>query len=205
MRLFSINECGTLALLILCVFRNTVEAWYIAPPRINSEWEQLAGLVVDCFEAPPCEAVATDRIAWRLFQRTLSKKQTYRQFVRTARKMKGKKYSILIAKEGSRVIGMVELGINVNAIISENYNNTVTESANRRATIGVVCVEEQYQRMGIASALIKSCKLIVADQWQESVLYAEVEFTNAKALEFFELAGFTPLPPDWGGQQVVMV
>jgi ribosomal protein S18 acetylase RimI-like enzyme len=196
-------KCATRILLLFCVvLHNTVTGWYIAPPRVNSEWEQLASVVVDCFEAPSTAALASEKIAWKLFRRPLSTQQSYRQFVQTARKMKGKKYAILIAKEGDRVVGMVELGINVDDIRGGN-NHTVTEST-KRATIGVVCIEAEYRRKGVASVLIDRCERIVADKWGGAALYAEVEAANLKALAFFERAGYRPLSSGCGCEQRVV-
>ena len=65
----------------------SVGAWYIAPPRANSEWQQLAQLVVDTFDAPDPQqqTYAMEWWTWNLFQKRHCLRQTYQQYTRTAR------------------------------------------------------------------------------------------------------------------------
>ena len=96
---------------------------------------------------------------------------------------------------------MVELGINVDrtseAPRNEDANtmDNIISSSNggRRATIGVLCVDADYRRNGVASDLVDRCERIVSATWGENAIYAEVEAGNGKTLSFFQTAGFVKL------------
>ncbi len=85
-----------------------------------------------------------EQITWSLYDKYLTTQYTYRQYVQTARKMKGKKYSLYLAKEYNpgidtssdgiarpfyEVIGMVELGMVLEQVrISESTRMNENES-----------------------------------------------------------------------------
>lgn len=162
-------------------------AWYITPPRHNSEWNEMVQLIVKTFDAPPYDASKAEKIRWSLFEQTLTQAYTLRQYTRTAKRMRGKKYSIFVAKQLGRVIGMVEVGIN-------------GASGQKRPTVGLICVEETVRQQGVAADLVTQCERLVARIWKETVIYAEVEETNRAALQFFQSQGFQLL-----GNQTVSV
>jgi ribosomal protein S18 acetylase RimI-like enzyme len=159
-------------------FRCTA-AWYIAPPTLPKDWTNLSRLVVDTFDAPRGDASALDKARWFLFENELSKRATYSQYVGTARKMKGAKYSVLLAKEAEEVIGVAEIGISFDA-----------KDKDRRPTIGLICVSKAYRQQGVGAALVERCERLVADVWNGTTLYAEVEERNERAVEFFQSLGY---------------
>jgi ribosomal protein S18 acetylase RimI-like enzyme len=152
---------------------------FITHPTTTKDWHQIAALVVNTFDAPSNEASAAEKVAWHVVGRRLAEESTYRQYVSTARKMKGTKYDILIAKEkGGQVIGLAELGINRDDV------------GDRRATIGVLCVNQEYRKQGVGYALLSKCQELVGELWKDDVLYAEVESSNEGAIAFFQSCGF---------------
>jgi len=164
--------------LVVLVFIQLSRAWYIAPPRVDKEWKQLASLVVNTFDAPNQDAPLREKLSWNLLENRRNEHWTYRNYVRTARKMKGNKYAILLAKEDGRVIGAAELGIHL------DQNKT------KRATIGVLCVDRQFRHNGIATALVQRCEHLVANVWHDDCVYAQVEPKNVQALGLFQSCGF---------------
>ena len=192
-------------------FLPIASAWYIAPPRVRKEWEQLAGLLVDSFETPdPQQASMVEQWTWNLYQRRQSVRQTYRQYAQTARKMQRMKHAILLAKEPGRgVIGVVEMGIDrvhcpstEIAATEEERNPDDNENTSKRVLIGVLCVDAEYRHQGVATSLVQRCVSIASDPdtWggdYESI-YTEVEPGNENAMSFFESMGFVQ-QDDCGG------
>jgi ribosomal protein S18 acetylase RimI-like enzyme len=153
--------------------------FFITHPTTRKDWQQIAALVVQTFDSPSKEASAAEKVAWNVVGRSLAEESTYRHYVSTARKMKGTKYEILVAKaKWGQVIGLAELGINRD------------DSGDRRATIGVLCVNQEYRKQGVGFALLCKCQELVGALWKDEVLYAEVESSNKDAIAFFESCGF---------------
>ena len=179
-------------------------AWYIAPPRANTEWQQLSQLVVETFDAPDQQqASAMDWGMWNLVQKRQCTRQTYEQYTNTARKMRRMKHTILLAKDQGLVIGMVEMGISsvtaAAGIVAENATastSAVVAAQQRRPTIGVLCVAARYRQRGVAKDLVDRCIQIVSNQeyWggDYHAIYTEVEPHNEPALAFFSSMGFVP-------------
>lgn len=167
-----------LAVLLLHLFK--ASAWFqITPPTTKTDWMQTASLVVDVFDAPTKEAGPVERLAWKVVGRSLAEASAYNQYVSTARKMRGTKYAILLAKsKWGQVVGMAELGMKLN------------QEGERRATIGVLCVDENYHKLGVGNALVCKCQEIVQAVWKEESISAEVEPCNGGAIAFFESCGF---------------
>lgn len=159
-------------------FVRFAHAWYITPPRHNSEWNEMVQLIVKTFDAPLHDASSIEKIRWSLFEQSLTEAYTLRQYTQTAKRMRGKKYSIFVAKQFGRVVGMAEVGING------------ASQGMKRPTIGLVCVEKEVRQQGVAADLIIQCEHLVAKVWKENVLYAEVEEVNVAALQFFYSQGF---------------
>ena len=155
-----------------------VDAWFISPPTTKKDWQQIASLVVKTFDTPSTEASALEKMTWNVMERSLTEESTYRQYVSTARKMKGTKYAILVAKHWGQVIGMAELGVNRD------------NEGDRRATIGVLCVDAKYQKQGVGNELVHNCQKLATEVWSEQALYAEVEPCNKGAISFLESCGF---------------
>jgi ribosomal protein S18 acetylase RimI-like enzyme len=164
-------------LLLLCYFSSCSDAWFVTPPTTTKDWQQLACLVVQTFDAPPDDASPIERLKWNLMERGVMEEATYRQYVRTARKMKQTKYAILVAKQWGNVIGMAELGVNLD-----------NDTGDRRATIGVLCVDDTVRKQGVGKELVTKCCQLAVEVWNETILYAEVEPSNDGARTFFQVS-----------------
>ena len=141
---------GSTLLVVLIWHIYNASAWFITPPTTKTDWMQTASLVVNAFDAPTKEASPVERLAWKAVGRNLAETYTYNQYVSTARKMQGSKYTILLAKSQSgQVIGMAELGMQR------------SNEGEHRATIGVLCVDENYHKRGVGNALVCKCQEIV--------------------------------------------
>jgi len=158
----------------------------IAPPISDRDFMQVASLVVDSFEKidkllevlqygndeKETTMTASDTIK-SLFRstsigsvlfRNLAIRSTYITYSRTFRRMKGKKYALILARSSSEgvvtiggggrgeVVGMVELGL-------------VRSNSSSRPTIGVLCVDEAYRGLGIGRAMVESCEEIINKIW----------------------------------------
>lgn len=144
-----------------------------------------------------------EKITWSLYDKFLTEQYTFRQYVQTARKMKGKKYGLFLAKEYNpgiseklneearpfyEVIGMVEIGMVLECI----QNSTVEDSRSirPRATVGVLCVKSNHMNKGVGKELLHKCEEVVREVWNETELFIEVEPTNKRALKFFTSCGY---------------
>jgi len=168
-----------------------VTAFYITPPASNRDWKQISSLVVQTFDAPNKNKDANNdfdnnKLWWDLVDKRLTEQFTYSAFVKNARKLKGKKYAIFVAKSSEMgendILGMVELGMAL-------MDKSITEVGNQRkayATIGVLCVQNEYQHAGVGSALVTRCEQAVNSIWNESEVYVQVEPHNVAALDFFQ-------------------
>ena len=175
--------CGVLLLLLILSRIPTLQGWKtssttsitIAPPRSSREWKQMAVMLVGTFDGYGGGGV------WEFRDRRATEQFVLKQYVDTARRMKGNKYTLLVAKSSSRnVVGMVEMGLSRDAERNET-----------RATIGVLCVSPKCQRSGVGSLLLDKCQALATSKgWNEMIIYAEVEPSNEVALSFFEKHGF---------------
>mmetsp|Transcript_24941 Transcript_24941/g.49603 ORF Transcript_24941/g.49603 Transcript_24941/m.49603 type:complete len:254 (+) Transcript_24941:79-840(+) len=180
----------------------------IAPPTTNDDWRQLAALVVDTFDSPPTGAIPyetsfqqyvqsrIERTGWNLVGRSLAEQHTYDRYVRNARKMRGKKYGLYLAKEYNagtaeskyvpfyETVGMIEMGLTL-----EPSDNPM-EGLKPRAIVGVICVRSGFQKRGIGKALLQQCELLAIETWKENDLFVEIEPDNERALRFFSLCGY---------------
>jgi ribosomal protein S18 acetylase RimI-like enzyme len=160
----------------LIIVKKVALAWYITPPRHNNEWKEMVQLLVQTFDAPRCNGF--DKLRWSLYEQSLTEAYTFRQYTQTAKRMRGKKYNLFVAKELGRVIGMAEVGINNGA------------NSEKRPTIGLICVEEAFRQKGVAADLVTHCEHLVKNVWNETILFAEVEPTNTASLQFFRSQDF---------------
>ena len=166
-------------LTMLVLYLTHASAFFICAPRQPKDWSNLAKLVVETFDTPPQDATLAEKARWYLVERRQAERTTYRQYVGMARKMKGSKYDILVAKEGRQVIGVAEVGIHM-----------LGEEKRKRPTIGVLCVSKDFRHQGVGTALVAKCQNLVADIWKNDTLYAEVEERNIGAVAFFKSLGF---------------
>jgi ribosomal protein S18 acetylase RimI-like enzyme len=214
-----------LLMLILTTIRfHTALTIIIAPPTSALDYQQAASLVVSTFDAPclndkqKVDESPQNRFnlfRWNLIDKSLTEDFTYRQYVRTARRMRGKKYCLLLAKEyqdddsfaaGSYdVVGMVEMGMSpcpksfstVDKVTSEvdPYNSQSEVGATTtgdcpQPTIGVLCVKSTHQKQGVGRALVQKCEEIVQEIWKENEIFVDVEPSNRNALLFFRNCGY---------------
>lgn len=161
-----------------------------------------------------------ERFQWILYDKFFTEQFTVQQYMQTALKMKGKKYSIYLAKEynpglsndGSEarpfyeIIGMIEFGMILEPTRikkefenakSNNNEDTATTSVihtsvglKSRATIGILCVKSNFMSKGVGKALLTKCEDEVKKVWNETQLFTEVEPDNVRALRFFESCGY---------------
>ena len=142
------------------------------------------------------------------------------RYISNARKMRGKKYALLVAKsfgasdkndkngniksnnnDNSRaikpgqVIAMAEVGVSRYPILSDLIGGSSSSEDDRDetdvlASIGVICVAESQRRSGAASQLLETAESLARRRWNETSLYAAVEESNNDALRFFDAAGY---------------
>ena len=225
-----------LMVLIITII-NYASSFTITSPSSNNDYQELASLLVESFDEPTIintdsengnengngntspQKQQLEQITWGLYDKFLTEQYTFRQYVQTARKMKGKKYSLYLAKEYNpgikrgreenepprpfyEVIGMIELGMvlapTISSIIEkdEHHDSTIDDMNSNgvglrpRATVGVLCVNSKHMKKGIGKALLKKCEEEVKMVWNETRLFIEVEPDNIGALKFFESCGY---------------
>ena len=163
----------------------------ISPPRSNEDWNEIASLIVETFDEPYIKDF--EKPWWNLVEKRLTEIFTYRQYVSTARKMRGKKYNILVAKDSdtNHVVGMIELGM---AVLKDNDSHHLNETK-AIPMIGVLCVRQDRRRDGIGTALITKCEDIVSRIWNEEKAYVQIEPSNEAALGLFQSLGFSNHDP----------
>ena len=141
-------------------------------------------------------------------------RQYTNRYISNSRKMRGKKFSLLVAKSygttannaddgenyqnvnrilPGQVIGVAEVGVSRYSIISGN-NTAALLSSDRTtdvvASIGVICVQNSQRGEGVGSELLAASESIVRSRWNETSVYAAVEESNAGALRFFHEEGY---------------
>eukprot|EP01083_Nonionella_stella_P268822 909061_1 len=218
------------SLLVSLSLVSPVSSLLIAPPSSNSDWRDLSTLLVNTFDEPSVikaveennnkkDFVKTLELAqWNLIEKSLTEQYTYNQYAKNAKRMKGTKYGIYLAKEynpGSpendirpfyETVGMVEIGMTLEPSTiesssceeeeegckeDEDENENVAEMKLRpRATIGVLCVQAASQKSGIGEALLHKCEEVIVNTWDEKDIVVEVEPDNVAALGFFSKQGY---------------
>ena len=198
----------------MCI-HHYISAFTIASPSSARDYQELAKLLVGTFDSPPaaladCEKTKIkksvlsklDALRWSAYERSLTYEYTYRQYTSTARKMRDKKYCLLVAKEyvpdgdklhSEEVVGMVEMGI---SLCEHNDTNEVSDATKDsiclrpQPTLGLICVKFSHQEQGIGQALVDKCEQVASEVWQETHIYVDVEPYNRNALSFFEKCGY---------------
>jgi ribosomal protein S18 acetylase RimI-like enzyme len=168
---------------LLLILSPLATCWYIASPRSIEEWKGLASVVAESFDSPKANATAFDKARWGLFEKSLREQDTYNQLVNNARKMRGMKYSVLMAKDRGRVVGAAEIGVKF-------------DGQAKRPTIGSLCVDPGYRRLGIGSALVSKCEQVVGAVWDDKTIYAEVDIENNDSLQLFLCCGYVTIEAD---------
>eukprot|EP00970_Alexandrium_tamarense_P014848 scaffold4446_cov199-Alexandrium_tamarense.AAC.7 len=199
-------------------------ALVIAPPSSSADYWQLASLLVSTFDAPIVDESndtsmqdKMELLQWNLYGKTLNEEYTYKRYASTVRRMRGKKYCLLVAKEGSvedtddgspdqraDVLGMVEMGMSLcptplSEIHDGSHDNSHDDAdeyndnsigLRPQPTIGVLCVKSLYQKNGVGRALVQKCEDIAREKWEEQSICVDVEPVNTDALAFFERCGY---------------
>lgn len=185
---------STVHLVLLAIFFvSTSDAYTITPPTSNSDWSELTTLITDTFDAPSSSSTSTtaDSWNWKWVERPLTWQYNYKHYVQTARKLRGSKYGVFLARtENDDVVGVVEVGVQLDP-----------ETQETRPTIGSLAVAATLQQRGIGRALISKCEQVVSQRWKNQCIFAQVCTTNTRALQFFEACGYqlhnndaTPVP-----------
>ena len=176
-------------------------SWIVSAPKSVKDWHDLSMVVVECFDKPMDKDDSWfERLRWDTVGRDAARKAVYQRYVKNALRMRGSKYSILLAREESnnnskkrnKVVGMAEMGL-VTRRSSDSCKDTDDKDGSceeKQPTIGVLCVLPEYQQMGVGRDLVAKCESLVANVWNEPVLCAEVETTNDAAIQFFQRQGF---------------
>ena len=163
---------------------------WISPPSSDDDYKGLSTLLVKTFESPQQkknENSSNNIFVWETIIRPWLEWSTYRRYVQTARKLKKVKYAILIAKKmtqgkkNNRVVGMVEIGM------TKRSNGKVVP------TLGVLCVDPEFQRNGIGTSLVDRAEQLVQNLWNvtsTTSIHVEVETNNQPSLEFFHSRGY---------------
>eukprot|EP00984_Skeletonema_dohrnii_P014743 scaffold6249_cov119-Skeletonema_dohrnii-CCMP3373.AAC.3 len=191
----------------------------ISPPSSADDYRQLTALLVSTFDAPQScqeddEVPLMERLQWDLFEKSLTEEFTYKRYVSLARKMRGKKYCLLVAKQidedsddvslsslgsSNGVVGMVEMGMSLCPVDANNtstttddddMNNSSKEAMSPSPLIGVICVSPTHQKEGIGMKLLNKCEEVARDIWKEEFICVDVEPNNAPALSLFEMGGY---------------
>jgi len=158
------------------------DAFSVIPPRTNQDWTDLSKLLVAVFDEEDNIGNRNERrklgkkLWWNMFEKPALEEYVYKQYVRTARSMKRRKYSILLAKNitSGAVVGMAELGLDA-----------------KRPTVGVLCVASETRHQGVGRKLLESCESVVCSTaWNQTVCYVEVEDSNKAAVDFFSRQGY---------------
>ena len=128
--------------LFLNLFVHEIQALLITPPSSTRDYQQLASLIANTFDAPAVDLAARassnsqqqhqyfqskiEALRWNVIEKSLTEEFTFKQYCSTARRMRGEKYCLLVVKEccpneendqqlGVRddVVGIVEMGMSL--------------------------------------------------------------------------------------------
>ncbi len=211
-----------LGLLVLC-FVTSASCLVITSPSNQKDWRELACLLVETFD----EKIIMEKInsnenkstfqsklelvQWNLIERSLTEQYNFNQYVQTAKKMKGKKYSLFLAKEYNpgckekeirpfyETVGMIEIGMTLEpstpspidpSLVSDECIGNRDKILIPRATVGVLCVKSTAQNNGVGHALLQRCEQVIVELWDEDEVFVEVEPNNLAALSFFNKHGY---------------
>ena len=200
----------------------------ISPPSSADDYRQLASLLVSSFDAPQScqedDAVPMmERLQWDLYEKSFTEEFTYKRYVSLARKMRGKKYCLLVAKQidmdsddvsssslgrSNGVVGMVEMGMSLCPVDANNTSTTAYDDEINKSSkevmspsplIGVICVSPTHQKEGIGTKLLNKCEEVARDIWKEEFICVDVEPNNTPALSLFEMGGYVESLDGEGG------
>lgn len=190
-----------------------ISALIIVPPSSFDDYRQLASLLVGTFDDPTINVAKkstslqfkVDVLRWNVIEKSLTEDYICKKYISTARRLRGKKYCVLLAKECIRdddhnqqirvkddVIGIVEMGLSLCPIFSNDAEDCSLRNIDLipQPTVGVLCVKSSHQKKGIGQALMKKCEQVAANIWNERYLFADVEPSNINAKILFEKWGY---------------
>jgi ribosomal protein S18 acetylase RimI-like enzyme len=133
----------------------------ISPPSSANDYRQLASLLVSSFDAPQDDNDAISskiqRLKWDIYDKSLTEEFTYKRYVSTVRRMRGKKYCLLVAKKNDNddegvvvdvendvsssslgrsngvVVGMVEMGMSLCPVDTNITTATIDDELNNNS------------------------------------------------------------------------
>jgi len=208
--MFTLQKRGVRLLAILLYFIPTrVVPLTISAPSSARDYREIA-ILLNTFDAPTSDTSSPiDTIKWNMFERSLTEQYTFNQYIRNARKMRDKKYCVIVAKEyiidenddmKLRVVGMAEMGMSIICPISTCSNDKDTKLS-PQPTLGVLCVSPNHQQNGVGKALVEKCEQIATDIWKDCNLVVDVDPCNKDALFFFERCGYDYISEDDSGEK----
>ena len=201
----------------------------ISPPSSTRDYRQLASLIVNTFDAPDADLAARagsnhrqffqskiDALRWNVFEKSLTEEFTFNQYTSTVRRMRGKKYCLLVVKDCFQdeennqqmrvrddVVGIVEMGMSLCPSCyqdkcgeDEVVYNAPENGSRPQPTVGVLCVKSTHRQKGIGQALVENCERVAADVWNEDYIFVDVDPDNPNALSFFIKCGYNSTPVD---------
>lgn len=188
-------------------------SWYLTPPESLEDFFKLGSLLVETFDedAGNDEGFVGDFLRKGL--QSVAVRRYANKYASTVRKMRGKKHTLILAKDRSddSVVGMVEMGVSAyggpsprevvptTSVIKPDEDGDASshppETMSTRvgevvASIGVLAVSPSYRRSGIGCALVIEAVGTAGRRWSKQSLHAAVEPSNEKALKFFRQMGF---------------
>jgi len=204
--MFTLQRGVRLLAILLCIQR--VVPLTILTPSSARDYREIATLLIDTFDAPTSDSSSIESIKWNMFERSLTEQYTYNQYIRNARKMRDKKYCVIVAKEyvidenndmKLRVVGMAEMGMSICPI--STCSNDKDTKLSPQPTLGVLCVSPNHQQNGVGKALVEKCEQIATDIWKDCNLVVDIEPSNHNALSFFERCGYDYISEDDSGEK----
>lgn len=191
----------------------------VSGPTRLQDYEDVGRLLVDSFDAiakpQSSSGPMGNDLLWDMgITKAWIAQQYTSRYITNSRKMRGKKFSLLVAKSygtmannaddgesnqngirivPGQVIGVAELGVSRYPIISGNITAASLSSdptTDVVASVGVICVQNSQRGVGMGSELLAASESIVRSRWNETSLYAAVEESNAGALRFFHEEGY---------------
>mmetsp|Transcript_1910 Transcript_1910/g.4440 ORF Transcript_1910/g.4440 Transcript_1910/m.4440 type:complete len:327 (+) Transcript_1910:45-1025(+) len=198
-----------------------------------SDYSDVGSLLVDTFDvtsSAQSAALGLDNLLWKMgVARALVARRYTNRYISTVRKMRGKKYALLLAKssddesnsrngggtvrakrgEQGTVVGVTELGLSRYPLAIDactESNDSTIHKTEVLASVGVLAVNPSQRRRGVGSALLSAAESVVR-LWNETYIYAAVEPSNEAALGFFARQGYEPVKSytSAGGNAVVRV
>ena len=179
-----------------------------------SDYAEIGSLLVDTFDGTSSTSTSTglDNILWNAgVTRAFVARRYTNRYVSTVRKMRGKKYALLLAKsygdtnnnssdgtvaaneiKPGEVVGVAELGLSKYPL---SIDEGMSQETKVLPSVGVLAVNPSQRKSGIGRALLSAAESVVR-RWNETYIYAAVEPNNEVALSFFTNCGYDRVRPE---------